>query len=189
MVAMKQNEREFNVGDGWDDARRYNAEHKQEYTKLRKTLRKAYQEYEDAWDGEQEWTPPPNAVFFWRKYVPEDYPQYDNYDAIEVAHTWDIPRDYTGVMGVPITFIGLCPMWHNYFDIVSMGEKTFPAMGVLDDAQIDGKRIYKRIAIRWQPWYMCPGDYGVTEKEWMEMCGWDEESVEELFSGMEKVHN
>ena len=33
------------------------------------------------------------------------YPRYDNYDAIEVSRTQDIPKDYSGVMGVPITFL------------------------------------------------------------------------------------
>ena len=36
---------------------------------------------------------------------PENYPHYDNYDAIEVSKTQDIPADYDGVMGVPITFM------------------------------------------------------------------------------------
>jgi len=35
----------------------------------------------------------------------QDYPKYDNYDAIEVSKTRDIPMDYSGVMGVPITFL------------------------------------------------------------------------------------
>jgi hypothetical protein len=40
-----------------------------------------------------------------RNYSPEGYPKYDNYDAIEVSKTADIPCDYYGVMGVPITFM------------------------------------------------------------------------------------
>ena len=40
-----------------------------------------------------------------RKYSPELYPTYGNYNAIEVARTADIPCDYSGVMGVPITFL------------------------------------------------------------------------------------
>ena len=40
-----------------------------------------------------------------RKYNSEDYPTYDNYDAINVDVTKDIPYDYDGVMGVPITFL------------------------------------------------------------------------------------
>lgn len=41
----------------------------------------------------------------YRKYTPELYPTYDNYDAIEVSSTSDIPCDFPGVMGVPITFL------------------------------------------------------------------------------------
>lgn len=40
-----------------------------------------------------------------KKYTSEEYPRYDNYDAIEVSKTADIPCDYAGVMGVPITFL------------------------------------------------------------------------------------
>ena len=40
-----------------------------------------------------------------RKYSPELYPKYDNYDAINVDKTYDIPCDYDGVMGVPISFL------------------------------------------------------------------------------------
>lgn len=39
------------------------------------------------------------------KYFPEEYPHYDNYDAIEVSKTANIPCDYEGIMGVPITFL------------------------------------------------------------------------------------
>lgn len=38
-------------------------------------------------------------------YTPEEYPSYDNYEAIEVSKVQDIPYDYDGVMGVPITFL------------------------------------------------------------------------------------
>ena len=40
-----------------------------------------------------------------RNYSPDKYPKYDNYDAINVDRTVDIPCDYYGVMGVPITFL------------------------------------------------------------------------------------
>ncbi len=40
-----------------------------------------------------------------KKYTPQEYPTYDNYDAIHVGKTCDIPCDYFGVMGVPITFL------------------------------------------------------------------------------------
>lgn len=40
-----------------------------------------------------------------KRYDPDEYPSYVNYDAIEVSKTADIPRDYAGNMGVPITFM------------------------------------------------------------------------------------
>lgn len=40
-----------------------------------------------------------------KTYTPAAYPKYDNYDAIEVSKVKDIPIDYTGVMGVPITYL------------------------------------------------------------------------------------
>ena len=40
-----------------------------------------------------------------QRYNPDDYPSYDNYDAIEVGRTNDIPVDWDGAMGVPITFL------------------------------------------------------------------------------------
>lgn len=39
-------------------------------------------------------------------YSPEKYPSYENYNAIEVSKVKDIPKDYYGFMGVPITFFG-----------------------------------------------------------------------------------
>ncbi len=44
-------------------------------------------------------------IILYKHYTPEEYPHYVNYDAIEVSKTADIPCDYDGVMGVPITFL------------------------------------------------------------------------------------
>ena len=44
-------------------------------------------------------------IILYKKYTPEEYPKYVNYDAIEVGKTADIPCDYDGLMGVPITFL------------------------------------------------------------------------------------
>lgn len=44
-------------------------------------------------------------LILYRKYTPEEYPRYDNYDAINVDKVTDIPYDYNGAMGVPITFM------------------------------------------------------------------------------------
>ena len=44
-------------------------------------------------------------LVLYKHYTPEEYPKYDNYDAINVNTYTDIPYDYEGVMGVPITFL------------------------------------------------------------------------------------
>ena len=44
-------------------------------------------------------------LILFKKYNPKEYPHYDNYDAINVDKTQDIPVDYAGAMGVPITFL------------------------------------------------------------------------------------
>lgn len=44
-------------------------------------------------------------LILYKKYTPEEYPKYDNYDAINVDKTKDIPMDFDGVIGVPITFL------------------------------------------------------------------------------------
>ncbi len=56
------------------------------------------------------------------------YPQYDNYDAIEVSKVSDIPMDYDGVMGVPITFLDK----HNpqQFDVVGLAAGNSRATGL-----------------------------------------------------------
>lgn len=41
----------------------------------------------------------------YKQYSSLEYPKYDNYDAIEVSKVTEIPKDYGGVMGVPITFL------------------------------------------------------------------------------------
>lgn len=45
-------------------------------------------------------------LVLWKTYTPEEYPTYDNYEAINVNKTVEIPSDYDGVMGVPISFLG-----------------------------------------------------------------------------------
>ena len=57
-------------------------------------------------------------LILFRNYTPEAYPKYDNYDAIEVSKTADIPCDYDGAMGVPITFLDkYCP---DQFEIIGI---------------------------------------------------------------------
>jgi hypothetical protein len=46
-----------------------------------------------------------DTITLYKRYSPEEYPRYDNYDAIEVGRYSDIPYDFDGPMGVPITFL------------------------------------------------------------------------------------
>ena len=55
----------------------------------------------------------------YKQYSPEEYPTYDNFDAINVATTADIPFDFDGIMGVPITFMDKYNP--DQFEIVGMG--------------------------------------------------------------------
>lgn len=54
-----------------------------------------------------------------RNYTPEDYPKFENYDAINVDKTVDIPSDYDGAMGVPITFMDKYNP--DQFEIIGIG--------------------------------------------------------------------
>ena len=56
-----------------------------------------------------------------KRYSPEAYPKYDNYDAIEVSATADIPCDWPGLMGVPITFLDKYNP--EQFEIVGMAKR------------------------------------------------------------------
>lgn len=58
-------------------------------------------------------------LILYKKYTAEEYPKYENYDAINVNVTKDIPVDYKGVMGVPITFIDKYNP--DQFEIVGLG--------------------------------------------------------------------
>lgn len=55
----------------------------------------------------------------YKHYTPEEFPRFENYDAINVGKTSDIPCDYDGVMGVPITFMDKYNP--DQFEIVGVG--------------------------------------------------------------------
>jgi hypothetical protein len=57
------------------------------------------------WFTNLDYTERHEPIALYASYSPENYPKYDNYDAIEVAKTKEIPKDYDGPMGVPITFL------------------------------------------------------------------------------------
>lgn len=129
------------------------------------------------WEDEngQKWRSLGNATWFtnldltkrhedlilFKTYNPDDYPTYANYDAIEVGRTADIPMDYAGAMGVPITFLDK----HNpdQFEILgnsrelgvpmaSVAEKGTFAQGgprfYLPNGDGTYRRMYDRIVIR-----------------------------------------
>lgn len=74
------------------------------------------------------------------------YPKYDNYDAINVNKVAEIPCDYYGVMGVPITFMGkFCP---EQFEIVGVINHGSDGPWDLAKCVINGKEKFKRVAIR-----------------------------------------
>ena len=77
----------------------------------------------------------------YKKYNAEEYPKYDNCDAIEVSKVAEIPMDYNGVIGVPITFLyKYCP---SQFEIVKFrkGDDN-------KDLSVNGKCPYFRILIK-----------------------------------------
>lgn len=93
-------------------------------------------------------------MLLYRTYDPALYPHYDNYDAIEVGKTVDIPCDYDGVMGVPITFM---PKYNpEQFEIVGATESEgkgfsnglWRSESNVAQPLVNGSRLYKRIFIR-----------------------------------------
>lgn len=74
----------------------------------------------------------------------EEYSKYDNYDAINVDKTKDIPLDYEGEMGVPITFLDKYNP--DQFEIVTMS--TMSGISANHYTYIDGKPRYARIYIK-----------------------------------------
>ena len=80
-------------------------------------------------------------LVLYKRYTPEEYPKYDNYDAINVDKTTDIPYDYDGAMGVPITFLDK----YNpaQFEIIKFRKGDDDK-----DLSVNGKCPYFRILIR-----------------------------------------
>lgn len=82
-------------------------------------------------------------LILYKRYTSREYPKYDNYDAINVNKTKDIPMDYTGAMGVPITFLD------------KYNPEQFEILGNEYDLNIpkgrgyiNGKRMYGRLFIK-----------------------------------------
>ena len=86
-------------------------------------------------------------LILYKKYNPDDYPRYDNYNAINVNKVSDIPMDYKGAMGVPITFLDKYNP--DQFEIIGIDRVLVEkATGKVSRFRINGKEIYARIVIR-----------------------------------------
>lgn len=98
---------------------------------------------------------------FKRQYKDSDYKKFDNYDAIYIKKSEDIPDGYYGVMGVPFVFLE--KVNRNQFDIIGMlsdnyGDNVYVFNGeerYIDEGHkhftgpvIDGKALYKRLLIK-----------------------------------------
>lgn len=89
----------------------------------------------------------------WKKYSPEEFPHYDNYDAIEVSQVKHIPADYDGIMGVPITFLD---KWNpEQFEFLGASDNgavpedlKLPHFKRHNEPYVDGRKVYKRLFIR-----------------------------------------
>ena len=82
-----------------------------------------------------------DELILYKTYTPEEYPKYDNYDAINIDKTSDIPMDYDGVMGVPITFLDKYSP--DQFEIIKFRKGDDEK-----DLSINGKCPYFRILIK-----------------------------------------
>ncbi len=83
-------------------------------------------------------------LILYKNYTPEEYPKYDNYDAIEVKKTAEIPMNYNGVMGVPITFLDKYNP--EQFEILGLDDHRVQWRG--RGPEINGKCVYRRIIIK-----------------------------------------
>lgn len=94
-----------------------------------------------------------------QRYDPRYYPKYDNYDAIECSKVMDIPRDYDGVIGVPITFLDkYCPTQFRIVGLLCDNRCGYPMLNGIptytDEKHknsvcgvLNGKGVYPRVII------------------------------------------
>ena len=93
-------------------------------------------------------------LVLWKTYTPEEYPKYDNYNVINVNKVAEIPDDYDGIIGVPITFLDKYnPEQFEIIDArdyaINVKQRGKNTLLIKDlDSAINGKPTYARIAIR-----------------------------------------
>ena len=94
-----------------------------------------------------------DEIILYKKYTSEEFPKYDNYDAIEVSRVCEIPKDYNGVMGVPITFLGKYnPSQFEIVGLTSSSKECTYGLLLSENqstrAKINSKYIYARLLIK-----------------------------------------
>ena len=125
--------KEFNTSSNGDETRKFG--NKMWFTNLK--IKKRYEE-----------------LILYRTYNPIDYLKYDNYNAINIDKVADIPIDYNGVMGVPITFLDKYNP--NQFEILGCSESEGLGFSnglwldnlIVKQPLVNGERKYKRLFIR-----------------------------------------
>ena len=85
-------------------------------------------------------------IILWKEYDEADYPKYETYDAIEVSKVTNIPVNYDGIMGVPVSFMSK----YNPDQFEIIGEFNHGSDNEFDLAKpvINGKELFPRIAIK-----------------------------------------
>ena len=85
-------------------------------------------------------------IILWKEYNDKEYPKYETYDAIEVSKVTNIPVNYSGIMGVPVSFMSK----YNPEQFEIIGEFNHGSDNEFDLAKpvINGKMLFPRIAIR-----------------------------------------
>ena len=94
-----------------------------------------------------------DEIILYKKYTSEEFPKYDNYDAIEVSRVCEIPKDYNGVMGVPITFLDKYnPSQFEIVGLTSSSKECTYGLLLSENqstrAKINSKYIYARLLIK-----------------------------------------
>ncbi len=79
-------------------------------------------------------------LILYKHYTPEEYPHYENYDAININTYTDIPCDYDGVMGVPVTFLDKYnPEQFQILELGIVGSCTFTNMRKMEILDKEGR--------------------------------------------------
>ena len=71
-----------------------------------------------------------------KTYSPDLYPRFDNYDAINVNRTKDIPKDYEGMMGIPLTSVNI------------LNTDEFEILYKVKDGFVNGENVFTRLMVK-----------------------------------------